>query len=188
MEYAMARQAPTIRPISRSSSQNAGWLAQIAHAQVNGRTCLPIKLGLNEIAYQAAVQQYALPPLLTQSLEEDLREELLNLRRDEWDEIRTLLLSGCPQPNAETETIATVVAAACLGGDHLWRDLGLHSRQQLRELLFYNFPELAARNVQNMRWKRFFYKQLCEQEGGYVCRSPTCEQCSTYNDCFGDEA
>ena len=83
--------------------------------------------------------------------------------------------------------MAPIVAAACLGGDHLWRDLGLASRQQLRELLQHNFPQLAQRNVNDMRWKKFFYKQLCEQDGGYVCRSPSCEQCPTHHDCFGEE-
>ena len=35
----------------------------------------------------------------------------------------------------------------------------------------HNFPQLARRNTQDMRWKKFLYKQLCEQDGGYVCRS-----------------
>jgi nitrogen fixation protein NifQ len=50
-----------------------------------------------------------------------------------------------------------------------------------------NFPTLAAKNVHNMKWKKFLYKQLCATEGVYVCRSPSCEVCADYDACFGPE-
>jgi nitrogen fixation protein NifQ len=50
-----------------------------------------------------------------------------------------------------------------------------------------NFPSLAARNDKNMKWKKFFYKQLCDAEGIYVCRSPSCEVCVDYAQCFAPE-
>lgn len=172
---------------------NRTWLLQIVQARAAGQTCLPARLGLDEQTYQALSRQYAFEANSwssnqnAQAEQEDLRQELLDLRQDEWDEIRTLLLSGRHGLDPAEEVMAAIVAAACLGGGHLWQDLGMTSRLQLHELLSYNFPDITARNTQNMRWKKFFYKQLCEQEGGYVCRSPTCEQCPTYNDCFGDE-
>jgi nitrogen fixation protein NifQ len=46
---------------------------------------------------------------------------------------------------------------------------------------------LKARNDRDMKWKRFFYKQLCNQEGVYTCRSPSCEVCADYVRCFGPE-
>ena len=83
--------------------------------------------------------------------------------------------------------MSDIVAAGCLGGDHLWRDLGLQSRSELSQLMLQNFPTLAAANSGDMKWKKFFYKQLCEAGGGYVCRAPSCDQCSAYDDCFGPE-
>ena len=117
----------------------------------------------------------------------DLRQELLEMRRDEWTELRDLLLQYRAGRHPLESAMADIVAAACLGGDHLWRDLGLDSRQQLSELLTLNFPDLAHKNNKDMKWKKFFYKQLCEQEGGYVCRAPSCEECAAYDDCFGNE-
>lgn len=174
------------------SASNPLWLTQIREAQRAGQTCLPFYLGLTEPEFQAlmvrCVPNYASGDPRLPSESDLLRDDLLNLRRDEWQQLQSLLVEHRHGQDSETETaMASIVAAACLGGGHLWRDLGLSSRQQLRDLLFYNFPTLAARNVNNMRWKKFFYKQLCEQEGGYVCRSPTCEQCSTYQECFGEE-
>ena len=59
--------------------------------------------------------------------------------------------------------------------DHLWQDLGLPARGELTALMRRNFPTLAARNVKDMKWKRFLYKQLCEAEGIYTCRAPSCQ-------------
>ena len=83
--------------------------------------------------------------------------------------------------------MAHVVAAGCMASDHLWQDLGLWRRADLTALMRRNFPALAARNVKDMKWKRFLYKQLCEAEGIYVCRAPSCEVCSDYHACFGPE-
>jgi nitrogen fixation protein NifQ len=83
--------------------------------------------------------------------------------------------------------MAGILVAACLGNDHLWQDLGLWSRRELSELMQRNFPELAARNDRDMKWKKFLYKQLCETEGIYTCRAPSCQECSDYEECFGPE-
>lgn len=174
---------------------NPAWLAQILAAQRAGRSCLPLRLGLDQADYAALLDAHfpALAGALgapADGLLDDghaLRQELLELRRDEWQELRDLLLAGRRDNQPAAAWLAQIVAAACLGGNHLWRDLGLASRLQLRELLQHNFPQLARRNVHDMRWKKFFYKQLCEQDGGYVCRAPSCEQCPTHHDCFGDE-
>jgi nitrogen fixation protein NifQ len=83
--------------------------------------------------------------------------------------------------------MAHVVAAGCMASDHLWQDLGLWRRADLTALMRRNFPALAARNVKDMKWKRFLYKQLCEAEGIYTCRAPSCEVCTDYHACFGPE-
>jgi nitrogen fixation protein NifQ len=50
-----------------------------------------------------------------------------------------------------------------------------------------NFPQLAARNEHDMKWKKFLYKQLCDRKGVNTCRAPTCEYCVDYLSCFGAE-
>ena len=50
-----------------------------------------------------------------------------------------------------------------------------------------HFSALALRNNQDMKWKKFLYKQLCEQEGINACRAPSCEVCTDYLKCFGPE-
>ena len=119
--------------------------------------------------------------------QEDVRQQLLDMRHDEWCELVDLMVSHRADIDDSEILIARIVAAGCLGGSHLWKDLGLASRTELSDMLMLNFPGLAAANDKNMKWKKFFYKQLCEQEGGYVCRAPSCDVCSAYVDCFGPE-
>ena len=51
-----------------------------------------------------------------------------------------------------------------------------------------HFAPLASRNTKNMRWKRFFYRSLCEDDGLVMCTTPVCTQCNDFNLCFGDES
>lgn len=111
----------------------------------------------------------------------------LGERHDEFEDVRDLLLDGAEQRSAEVEELAACVSRACLGDDHLWHDLGLPAREVLSGLLHEHFPWLAARNLNNMRWKKFFYKQLCEQVGVRACRAPSCGVCAHFGDCFGSE-
>lgn len=87
----------------------------------------------------------------------------------------------------ERRWMAELLVAGCLGEDHLWQDLGLWSRADLSALIAHNFPMLAALNFKDMKWKKFLYKKLCETEGIYVCRAPSCEVCADYPKCFGPE-
>ena len=80
-----------------------------------------------------------------------------------------------------------IIAVASMGFNHLWQDLGLDSRQSLRELMQCCFPELVAMNSQNMRWKKFFYRQQCALGGNYVCRAPSCDECVERASCFAPE-
>lgn len=105
----------------------------------------------------------------------------------EWDELRHLLLSHRAGRDLSEIHMAEIVCTACLGSNHLWEDLGLFNRKELTALMRRNFPTLAARNVKDMKWKKFLYKQLCIMEGIYVCRAPSCEECADYDVCFGPE-
>ena len=108
-------------------------------------------------------------------------------RQAETDELQHLLLQGRAADKPEAELIASVVAVACLGSDHLWQDLGVWNRNDLSDLLTLYFPRLAERNTADMKWKKFFYKQLCQAEGIHTCRAPSCEVCIDYQACFGPE-
>jgi nitrogen fixation protein NifQ len=108
-------------------------------------------------------------------------------RQPERDELYRLLLAHRAGIDVSESWVAQVVAAGCMGSDHLWQDLGLWSRRDLSDLMAINFPELAARNDRNMKWKKFLYKQLCVQEGIYTCRAPSCEVCADYVQCFGPD-
>jgi nitrogen fixation protein NifQ len=108
-------------------------------------------------------------------------------RHDEFEDLVALLLDAAPAADAEVKTLAEVVARACLGDDHLWHDLGLPTRETLSALLREHFAPLAARNVENMRWKKFFYMQLCERAEIRACRAPSCGVCAHQIECFGPE-
>lgn len=74
-----------------------------------------------------------------------------------------------------------------MSNDHLYQDMGLPNRQMLSGLLEEYFPVLFARNSGNMKWKKFFYKQLCDLSGVRACRAPRCAVCDDYLKCFGSE-
>lgn len=74
-----------------------------------------------------------------------------------------LLLDHAGSPDAPE--IAGWIATACMGDRHLWRDMGLGSRAELRAIFETHFPSLAEGNDRDMRWKRYLYKRLCGWEG-----------------------
>jgi nitrogen fixation protein NifQ len=108
------------------------------------------------------------------------REDLIGLM------LRHAADAGASQRGAAAD-MAAIVAAACMGSDHLWEDLGLWSRADLTLLMRHCFPALAAKNGRDMKWKKFLYRQLCLEEGIYVCRAPSCDVCRDYDLCFGRE-
>jgi nitrogen fixation protein NifQ len=110
-------------------------------------------------------------------------------RGDEIEDLVSLLRSHMA-PSADPERaleVAYALACASLGDNHLWQDLHLPSRQELTGLIARWFPEMAARNSNNMKWKKFFYRQLCEREEVLICKSPSCAVCTDYRACFGAE-
>jgi len=106
---------------------------------------------------------------------------------DEFNDLLNLLLDHRAVADEHHRRVAHLVAAACMGNDHLWQDLGLPDRKALSILLNTHFPALAAKNTGDMKWKKFFYKQLCEREGINACRAPSCAACGDYARCFGAE-
>ena len=106
----------------------------------------------------------------------------------EEPDLRRLLVDNATRAGAaEAAWLAAMVARRSLRTGHLWQDLGLTSRADLSGLLTRHFAPLAARNVRDMKWKKFFYRELCQLEGINLCKSPICDDCSDFAACFGPE-
>jgi nitrogen fixation protein NifQ len=161
-------------------------LARMLATQISGGGALPYGLGLEPEPFNALLARhfpglprlntpYRPPPCWDPRLLEE-QEELINL----------LSLHRAGQDDSESG-LSVIIATGCMANDHLWEDLGLWSRRDLSDLMVRNFPTLAARNDRDMKWKKFLYKQLCEQEGVYLCRAPSCAVCRDYGYCFGPE-
>lgn len=109
------------------------------------------------------------------------------IRGEEFGDLLDLLLEHRTRPDEESEWLAFAIATACMGNDHLYQDMGLPNRQILSGLLSEYFTSLFVRNTGNMKWKKFFYKQLCDRSGVNACRAPSCAVCADYLKCFGPE-
>jgi nitrogen fixation protein NifQ len=109
------------------------------------------------------------------------------IRAMEEDLLRDLLTSHSAGRGEESGWLASILARRAMGEDHLWQDLGLFNRGELNRLLARHFPLLHAGNVNNMRWKKYFYRRLCELEGFSLCAAPHCSVCADFASCFGDE-
>jgi nitrogen fixation protein NifQ len=108
-------------------------------------------------------------------------------RSDEFDDLLALLLEHRTIDNDESRWLAHAIATASMGANHLWQDMGLPDRGTLSWLMTHHFTPLAMRNAGDMKWKKFFYRQLCEQADLFICRSPSCGVCTDYSQCFGPE-
>jgi nitrogen fixation protein NifQ len=106
---------------------------------------------------------------------------------EEYDDIVLLLLEHRARADAESERLCHVIAMAAMGDNHLWQDMGFASRKELSALMREHFPALVAKNVGDMKWKKFFYRQLCERAEVPICKSPHCAACCDYHLCFGPE-
>jgi nitrogen fixation protein NifQ len=107
---------------------------------------------------------------------------------EEIEMVRDLLLANRSSPGELGRWLAAMVARRAVEPNHLWEDLGLRDRSELTRLIDRHFQPLAIRNDKNMRWKRFFYRMMCENDGFVMCSTPICSNCSDYNHCFGEEA
>ncbi|HED19738.1 MAG TPA: nitrogen fixation protein NifQ [Gammaproteobacteria bacterium] len=170
----LARNLPNDEPLARMlASRRAGF------------GVLPACMGLNpEIYHYLLLRHFSgieLPEHALPGIDADPR------RQPERAELQSLLLEHRANADISEQWIADIVVSACMGGNHLWQDLGLWSRRDLTRLIQTNFPALAAGNDCDMKWKKFFYKQLCLQTGIYTCRAPSCEVCVDYRECFGPE-
>lgn len=107
---------------------------------------------------------------------------------DEFDDLVAVLSESRVTESEALRWLCHAIATASLGNNHLWQDMGLPSRAVLTHLMDTCFPALSARNVGDMKWKKFFYRQICERAGILICKSPNCCVCSDYEVCFGPES
>ena len=108
-------------------------------------------------------------------------------RLDDQNAIALLLLWRGGSASAESHWLASIIARRALEPQHLWQDLGLPDRQALSALMTRHFPRIAAANTVNMRWKKFFYRQICSDSDFALCLSPSCDACAEKAACFAPE-
>ncbi len=166
-------------------SPNHEWLACMVASWCTGQGILPDYLGLESGQFTALTKSLFpgrhIPEQAPSGSKLDFSRML------EKDDLVNLLKHSSKPDTPEIDWIIAIIVVGSLGSDHLWQDLGLWSRSQLSAMLQYNFPELAAKNTKDMKWKKFLYKQLCEAEGLYLCRVPSCDLCIDYSKCYGSE-
>ena len=160
-------------------------LARILSSWTKGEGNMPDWLGLGEEGFFLMLQRHF--PFLDSSEFINPGRPLDLSRMDEVEDLRQLLNQSRTGHLQSERWMVDIVIAGCLGSDHLWQDLGLWERPDLSKLMMQNFASLAKRNDKDMKWKKFLYKQLCEAEGIYTCRSPSCEVCVDYEQCFNSE-
>ena len=170
-----------------NGSELADLVARMLASQVAGMGDMPRRLGLSRIQYANLLSR--LFRLDDSSSFSNIGNELDLSRSPEHEDLRDLFLEhiavGIDRQTAEW--VADILVAGCMGGDHLWQDMGFWSRNDLSAIIRYAFAPLADKNTQDMKWKKFFYKQLCVREGVYACRAPSCQVCVDYANCFGPE-
>lgn len=160
-------------------------LARMLASWSLGFGCLPDWLGLGRSSFRCMVNYHF--PRFNRVDFVNPGKEIDQARLDEMGDLRRLLIEHRTKGHASETWMAEIVIAGCMGDDHLWQDLGLWQRADLSKLMLENFKPLAKRNDKDMKWKKFLYKQLCETEGIYTCRAPSCEVCADYQNCFGPE-
>ena len=167
-------------------SVNRKWLTQILTSWCLGEGVLPDFIGLDKASFRALEARFY-PDLRLMGRAASGRVADFSRLLEREDLLRLLMSHAAPGALEERRWLAEILVTACLGEDHLWQDLGLWSRAELSGLIAHNFPTLFEKNQRDMKWKKFLYKQLCEAEGIYICRAPSCEICHDYPQCFGPE-
>ena len=106
---------------------------------------------------------------------------------DDQKAIATLILWRGWTDSDEARWLSAILARRAMERRHLWEDMGLASRTALSGLIARHLPGLAAANAQNMRWKKFFYRQICSDAAFSLCLTPSCDDCPERADCFAPD-
>jgi nitrogen fixation protein NifQ len=101
--------------------------------------------------------------------------------------IATLILWRAGDTSDAARWLAAILARRAMETRHLWQDCGLPSREALSGLIARHLPGLARANNANMRWKKFFYRQICSDAAFSLCLSPSCDDCEERAACFAPD-
>jgi nitrogen fixation protein NifQ len=150
---------------------------------------LSLSLGLSAAQIAAVVAGYlpAAAGLLPGRHDPPLPEPAAADTLEEPD-LRRLLLDHRSHGAIEEEWLAAIIARRAQGANHLWQDLGLFERAELSAMMARHFRPLAERNSRDMKWKKFFYRELCRMDGIVICKAPNCADCCDVALCFGAES
>jgi nitrogen fixation protein NifQ len=182
--YAMLRAAQPIRVDEGEAFDDhilaCALSAALADQQLD-RTPLTCGLGLPRAAVETLLAErfpgMAAPLCLKRAADPAIAEEETLLRD----------LLGRYEARPLGAWLTAILARRAMRDDHLWQDMGLFDRGELNRLLARHYPELHAGNTRNMRWKKYFYRRICELEGFTLCSAPHCSVCVDFAACFGDE-
>jgi nitrogen fixation protein NifQ len=86
-------------------------------------------------------------------------------RAVEYEGLIGLLMESAVPGDDGALVAADAIARGSLLDGHLWRAMELGNRDELRAMFEAHFPELAAGNTKDMRWKKYLYKRLCGWPG-----------------------
>ncbi len=169
----------------RSQGGKEEYLAVMLASLMAGRGAMPRYLGLAKEDFDGLLGHHF--PGIDPRLYYPYGKPLSPDRHDEMADLRALFMAHIAPGEPHGGWHTTILLSGCMAENHLWQDMGFRSRADVRGYLNLVFPSLVARNVNDMKWKKFFYKQLCNQEGVYTCRAPSCAVCDDYAKCFGPE-
>lgn len=170
---------------SLGQGSKAAYLASMLASLVAGSGAMPRYLGLARDDFDGLLAHHfpGIDPQQFHHYGKPVPAE----RDDEMADLRALFIAHLAPGEAHGGWHVTLLLVGCMAQNHLWQDMGFRSRNELRGYLTAIVPALVAKNTQDMKWKKFFYKQLCNQAGIYTCRAPSCAVCSDYASCFGPE-
>ena len=161
------------------------YIEMIFDSWCSGKGAMPTKLGMQPQQFEQFLNFFDLPKAW--AFHQQRQAVIESEREEEIEDLYSILLKNRTKGTETESWIARLVAIGCMGGDHLWSDLGLSKRSDLTAMLLENFGPLAKKNNWDMKWKKFLYRQLCETKRGALCRAPTCEECADYDECYSVE-
>jgi nitrogen fixation protein NifQ len=137
-------------------------------------------LGLDSPALGALIDRHFID-----DASRDLANEIAAPQHPFFAELRGLLIWNDITKHAEdARCLASIIAAASLRPDHLWRDLGLSGRDDVTAMLERHYPQLIARNVENLRWKKFLAQEVAHAKGEAPTCAPGCPGCEDFGFCY----
>ncbi|HIJ61503.1 MAG TPA: nitrogen fixation protein NifQ [Rhodospirillaceae bacterium] len=145
---------------------------------------LTVSLGLSPHALRCLLERY-FPHAA--GLAADLAADGDEPLAPEEPDLRAYLQEHGSRGAVEETWLAHIIARRALESNHLWQDLGLVGRADLSVLMARHFAPLATANWMDMKWKKFFYRELCKRDGLVACKAPVCDICEDFLECFGGE-